>query len=84
MKTLRAMESLVEDVPQVNFVICPAAIEDCDRIFELVQVRFLFDFYLLLSLIYINFTSIVYTYIHKIFKNIIYIKPMVVKSDVTN
>lgn len=39
MKTLCAMESLVEDVPQINFVICPAVIEDCDQIYELVQVR---------------------------------------------
>ncbi|XP_025405824.1 uncharacterized protein LOC112680050 [Sipha flava] len=37
MKTLCAMESLVEDVPQVNFVVCPATIEHCDRIFELFQ-----------------------------------------------
>lgn len=41
-KTMCAMESLIEDVPQINFVICPAMVEDCDRIFELVQVR-LFD-----------------------------------------
>lgn len=39
MKTLYAMESLVEDVPQINFDICPAVIEDCDQIYELVQVR---------------------------------------------
>jgi len=37
MKTLYAMESLVEDVPQINFVIYPAVIEDCDQIYELVQ-----------------------------------------------
>ncbi|XP_001949754.1 uncharacterized protein LOC100162337 [Acyrthosiphon pisum] len=37
MKTLCAMESLVEGVPQVNFVICPAVIDDCDQIYELVQ-----------------------------------------------
>lgn len=39
MKTLCAMESLVEGVPQINFIICPAEIEDCDQIYELVQVR---------------------------------------------
>lgn len=44
MKTLCAMESLVEGVPQVNFVICPAVIDDCDQIYELVQVR-LFSYY---------------------------------------
>ncbi|XP_026822631.1 uncharacterized protein LOC113560770 isoform X2 [Rhopalosiphum maidis] len=37
MKTLCAMESLVEGVPQINFIICPAEIEDCDQIYELVQ-----------------------------------------------
>ncbi|CAH1720264.1 spermidine/spermine N(1)-acetyltransferase-like protein 1 [Aphis gossypii] len=37
MKTLCAMESLVEDVPQINFIICPALIDDCDQIYELVQ-----------------------------------------------
>jgi len=47
MKTLCAMESLVEGVPQVNFVICPAVIDDCDQIYELVQVR-LFSYYLTL------------------------------------
>lgn len=45
MKTLYAMESLVEDVPQINFVIYPAVIEDCDQIYELVQVRlFIYNF----------------------------------------
>lgn len=39
MKTLCAMESLVEGVPQINFIICPALIDDCDQIYELVRVR---------------------------------------------
>jgi len=38
-KTSCALESLVEDVPQINFVICPALIEDCEEVYELVQVR---------------------------------------------
>lgn len=38
MKTLCAMESLVEDVPQINFVVCPAVHEDCEQIYELIQV----------------------------------------------
>lgn len=39
MKTMCALKSLIEDVPQVNFDVCPAVIEDCDQIYELVQVR---------------------------------------------
>lgn len=39
MKTLCAMESLAEDVPQINFHICRALIEDCEEIYELVRVR---------------------------------------------
>lgn len=36
-----AMETLREDVAvtEMNFVIRPAIIEDCDQIYELVQVR---------------------------------------------
>jgi len=45
-----AMESLVEGVPQINFVICPAVIDDCDQIYELVQVR-------LFLIIILNFIS---------------------------
>jgi len=35
--SLCAMESLAEDVPRIDFDICPAVIEDCDQIYELVQ-----------------------------------------------
>lgn len=40
MNGICAMESLVEDTADTNFIICPAVIEDCDQIYELVQVKY--------------------------------------------
>ncbi|XP_050538948.1 uncharacterized protein LOC126904207 isoform X2 [Daktulosphaira vitifoliae] len=36
-KTTSKLESLIEDVPQVNYTICEATINHCDQIFNLVQ-----------------------------------------------
>lgn len=40
MNGICAMESLAEDTADMNFIICPAVIEDCDQIYELVQVKY--------------------------------------------